>query len=116
MLPSSFQKWDQCVSLLFARVPDVGTHTIKAHLTRSRKLVPTFSAVSAGTSRTLLLDTETQLLQATGLVAIDAVLAGSQKPIIQRVEFRTVRSLLLSPTTLGDTMTGMQQKLRRTAS
>ena len=30
----------------------------------------------------VLLDAETQLLQATGLVAIDAVLAGSPKPVV----------------------------------
>ena len=35
----------------------------------------------------VLLDTETQLLQPTGLVAVDTVLAGSPKPAVQQVEF-----------------------------
>ena len=39
----------------------------------------------------VLIDTETQLLQATGHVAVDAVLAGSPKVVAQRVEFRTVK-------------------------
>ena len=59
------------------------------------------SAVPAGTSRTYLqLDTETQLLQATGLVAVDTVFAGSPKPVVQRVEFRSVRTPLLTATSL----------------
>ena len=54
--------------------------------TRSRKLAPTLSAVSADTD--VLLNIETRLLQTAALVAVDVVFARSPKLKIQRVEVR----------------------------
>ena len=46
----------------------------------------------------VLLDTETQLLRATGLVTVDAVLAGPPKPVVQQVESAPMRTPLLTAT------------------
>ena len=54
-----------------------------------------------GTSRTYcstLRRAGSQLLQATGLVAVDDAIEGSPRPVVQRVEIRTVRSPLLTAT------------------
>ena len=72
MLPSSFQKWGLCVSLLFAHVLEVGPPTLKAYLNAPQE---------AGAHRLrfvcchfthVLFDPQTQLLQATVLVVVSS--------------------------------------------
>ena len=64
-----------CASFMFAHVLEVGTAKLKAIWTRSWSWRPPLRGVCCHFTH-VLLDAETQLLQATGLVAIDAVLAG----------------------------------------
>ena len=99
MLQSSFQKWDLCVSFICACARS-GPSTPKAHLNALQEAGAHPLRGVCWHFTHVLLDAEKQLLQATGL-AIDAVLAGYPKPVVQRVEVRTVRSPLLFAS-LGD--------------
>ena len=75
MLLSSFQKWDLCVSLLFAHVLEVGTPMLKAHLNALMEVGAhpphgvCWHFTQVPTAPTAL-NAETQLLQATELVAV----------------------------------------------
>ena len=99
-MSSSFQKWDLCVSLLFAHVLEMGTPTLKAHLNTLQEAdaYPLRGVCSHLTH--VLFDAETQLLQATGRRAWCGrhCPCSLPKPVVQRVEFRTVRSPLLTAT------------------
>ena len=99
-----FQKCDLCVSLLFVHVLKVGTPTLKVHLNPSRKVAPTLCAVYAGTSRMYcsMLKRSSSRLLGSGIVAVVVILAASPKPVVQWVEFRTVRTSLLTATSLVD--------------
>ena len=77
-----------CASLLFAHVLEVGTSTLKAHLHALQEAGAHPLRVVCWHFTHVLLDTEMQLLQAAGLV-VYAVLAGSPKPVVQRVKIRT---------------------------
>ena len=71
-----------CATLLFAHVREVQAPPRSKHIwTRSRELAPTLSARGVCWHFThVLLDTETQLLQATGLVAVSSGLLTLRRP------------------------------------
>ena len=61
-----------CATLLFAHVPKVGTTTLKAHLNALQEAGTHSLRVVCWHFTHVLLDTMTQLLQATGLVAVSS--------------------------------------------
>ena len=69
---SAFQKWAVCVSISFAHVLEMGTATLKAHLNTLQEAdaYPLRDVCSHFTH--VLLDAETQLLQATELVPVSS--------------------------------------------
>ena len=74
----------------------VGTPTPKTHL----DMLQQFGTPPRGgcwNFTHVLVDTETQLLQTTLLVAIDTVFTGSTKPVVQRVELTSELLTATSP-------------------
>ena len=70
----SLQKWDLCVSLLFAHVLEVGTPTLKAHLNALQEVGAHPLRGVCWHFTHVLPDTRTQLPQATGLAVVSSVL------------------------------------------
>ena len=79
-------KMDSVRLLYMCILLEVGTTTLKAHLMALQEAGARPLRGICWHFTHVLLDTETRLLQATGLVAVDPVLAGSPTPVVQRVE------------------------------